>query len=547
MRTDAPAKHDASDRGPTPRDIAIARVLRPLGTKPMTKEQAVRAGQLLGVHHSTVYRLRRRFLADPVATSVAPSPRGPDPGGTHIDSRAEEVIDAVLSRWLPRQRFLAHPLLDITMEVKHRCAAAGIPSPSRNTVARRWARHRELQALRRVDAPGAQIPPGHLVADAPLELVQIDHTQADLIVVDELLRQPIGRPWISLAIDVATRCVVGLYVALERPNAAIVARLLTRVVLPKTAWLQSLGVEADWPMNGIPKCLHLDNAAEFKSRALRTGCAQYGIELTYRPVGRPHFGGHVERLNRTLMERLKGLPGATGNSTKGRKERQPEKGAAMTLAQFERWLVLEVAQRYHHSEHRGLAGATPAGVWADMCDRTPPHQLPFEPEAALRFLVQFLPLESRTIQGDGLTLFYVRYWHPIFAAWRENRRKVLVRYHPEDLSRVFVTVNGKTYIEARYADLRRPRISLWEQRQACRRLRQQGHRELYEALVFKAIDEQRRIVERARTQTRTARRKASATAEVRRPADVWAPPAAQPPAEPVDYSLDVEPFPVEIW
>ena len=80
------------------------------------------------------------------------------------------------------------------------------------------------------------------------------------------------------------------------------------MVLPKTAWLQSLGVEADWPMNGIPKCLHLDNAAEFKSRALRTGCAQYGIELTYRPVGRPHFGGHVERLNRTLMERLKGLP-----------------------------------------------------------------------------------------------------------------------------------------------------------------------------------------------------------------------------------------------
>lgn len=137
MRTDATAKHAARDTGPTPRDIEIARVLRPLGTKPMTKEQAVRAGQLLGVHHSTVYRLRRRFLSDPVATPVAPNPRGPDPGGTHIDSRAEEIIDAVLSRWLPRQRFLAHPLLDITMEVQRRCAAAGIPSPSRNTVARR--------------------------------------------------------------------------------------------------------------------------------------------------------------------------------------------------------------------------------------------------------------------------------------------------------------------------------------------------------------------------------------------------------------------------
>lgn len=324
MHTDTAAGQDVGEPSPTARDIAIARVLRPLGTKPMTKAQAVRAGQLLGVHWSTVYRLRRRFLTDPVATAVAPLPPGPDPGGMKLDTQVEEVIDAVLSRWLPRQRFLAHPLLDITREVHRRCQQAGIPSPSRSTVSRRWARNRETQALRRASAPGAQIPPGHLVADAPLELVQIDHTQADLIVVDEQLRQPIGRPWISLAIDVATRCVVGLYVAMERPNAAIVALLLTRVVLPKTAWLQSLGIEADWPMNGMPKSLHLDNAAEFKSRALRTGCAQYGIELTYRPVGRPHFGGHVERLNRTLMERLRGLPGATGNSPKGRKERQPE-------------------------------------------------------------------------------------------------------------------------------------------------------------------------------------------------------------------------------
>jgi hypothetical protein len=61
MRTDATAKPDARDTGPTPRDIEIARVLRPLGTKPMTKEQAVRAGQLLGVHHgSGHFRGRKR-------------------------------------------------------------------------------------------------------------------------------------------------------------------------------------------------------------------------------------------------------------------------------------------------------------------------------------------------------------------------------------------------------------------------------------------------------------------------------------------------------
>jgi putative transposase len=376
------------------------------------------------------------------------------------------------------------------------------------------------------------------VADGPLDLVQIDHTQADVLVVDELMRKPLGRPWISVAIDVATRCVMGIYLALERPNAATVALLLTRVVLPKAPWLQSLGLDAQWPMNGIPLCLHLDNAAEFKSRALRTGCGQYGVELMYRPVGRPQFGGHVERLNRTLMERLLGLPGATGNSPKGRKERKPEQGAALTLVEFERWLVLEIAQRYHHSGHRGLMGATPASAWSALTEATTPRRLPPGPQEALRFLVHFLPLQSRTIQGDGLTMFYVRYWHPIFAAWREARRKVLVRYHPEDLSRVFVTVNGKSYVEARCADLRHPRISLWEQRQ-------QGHRTLSEALVFNAIEEQRCIVERARSQARTARRKAPAAVKVK-PSNVWAPQTVEEPSTAVDYSLSVEQFPVDI-
>lgn len=91
-----------------------------------------------------------------------------------------------------------------------------------------------------------------------------------------------------------------------------------------------------------------------RSRALRAGCAQYGIELIYRPVGCPHFGGHVERLNRTLMERLRGLPGATGSSSKGRKERKAEERAALTLAECGRWIVLETAQRYHHSPHRDM-------------------------------------------------------------------------------------------------------------------------------------------------------------------------------------------------
>ncbi len=353
------------------------------------------------------------------------------------------------------------------MEVRRHCRRSGIKPVSRATVARRWEALRTQQTLALASEPEAEVPPGHLVATKPLELVQIDHTQADVFVVDEATRRAIGRPWLSVAIDVASRAVVGIYLAMERPNAAAVALLLKRVALPKDGWLTSLGLgDVDWPMSGIPGTLHLDNAAEFKSRALRSGCREYGIELTYRPVRRPHFGGHVERMNRTLMDRLRGLPGATVSIDARRKGRvrPPEQTARLTLREFEQWLVLEIAQRYHHSEHRGLMGATPASAWQVLVGAHPPSALPSDPAKQLRFLIQFLPMETRTIQQDGLTIFYLRYWHPIFAAWRETRSKVSVRYHPEDLSRVFVSADGKTHVEARFADLRRPSISLWEQR-----------------------------------------------------------------------------------
>jgi putative transposase len=144
-----------------------------------------------------------------------------------------------------------------------------------------------------------------------------------------------------------------------------------------------------------------------------------------------------------------------------------------------------------------------------------------------------------------LTIFRIRYWHPIFAAWRETRKQVLVRYHPEDISRIFVSTNGKNYVEVGYADVRRPRISLWEQRAICRILRAQGQRQISEAMIFKAIEQQREIVARARSETRRQRREFPAAK--RAPTGVpWMPAPAQPP-EVVDYSRPPKPVRVELW
>ena len=53
---------------------------------------------------------------------------------------------------------------------------------------------------------------------------------------------------------------------------------MTLIVSPKAAWLRQLGVVGDWSMAGLPKTLHLIGATEFKSKALRRGCGQYGVK-----------------------------------------------------------------------------------------------------------------------------------------------------------------------------------------------------------------------------------------------------------------------------
>ncbi|WP_235184995.1 Mu transposase C-terminal domain-containing protein [Cupriavidus sp. SK-3] len=124
-----------------------------------------------------------------------------------------------------------------------------------------------------------------------------------------------------------------------------------------------------------------------------------------------------------MMEKVHILPGSTGSSTKGRKARKPEAEAALTLREFEQWLTYETGQTYHHSAHRGLGGATPYSVLLGLSEASRPRLLPDSAAEELRFLIQFLPMSRRTIQAEGLTLFYPHYWHPIFAAWRARNAR----------------------------------------------------------------------------------------------------------------------------
>ncbi|MDB6160011.1 MAG: integrase, partial [Gammaproteobacteria bacterium] len=470
----------------------------------------VAAKQLqLSVTHA--YRLMDRYQADPRLTSLLPARRGRKHGHRRLPEMVEEIIQAATDEmYLTRQKA---SLTALIAEIRRRCRSLDLPSPSRNAVRLRLtarpvahvvARREGRKAARDRFAPAI----GRLEAPWPLSLVQIDHTLVDVIVVDSVTRAPIQRPWLTLSIDVCSRCVPGFYLSLEPPSATSVALCITQSALPKEGWLAARGVEEVWPVSGVPGRLHLDNAREFRSEALRRGCEQYGIGIHYRPVRMPHYGGHIERLIGTMMGKVHLLPGTTFSDVRVKGDLDPQKYAVMTLQDLESWLAHAIAGDYHRNIHSAL-NMPPLAAWERGIVGDNPTSGRGRPVAVSdprRFLIDFLPIERRLVRRDGILLNSIHYWSDALSIWIGRPEKMILRYDPRDLSRIYLLAPDGHYYDVGYRDVRRPPISLWEHRLALKRLRDEGRALVDEAAIFRTVEHMRKIAEEAIASSKTARR-----------------------------------------
>lgn len=487
-------------------------VIQRLGQSPhRTSEDVIAASVQLGCGYAHVYRLLRRYLADPRLTSLLPRRRGTKGGHSYLRHEVAAVInDAIESVYLTRQR---PRVMDLVTEVRQRCHALGLTPPGRKAITTRLKARPQSEVLARREGYKAardRFGPvtGSLETHWPLSLVQIDHTLVDVIVVDSVSRQPIQRPWLTLAIDVYSRCVVGFHLSLEPPSATSVALCITHAVLEKAGWLALRQIEADWPVQGLFARLHLDNAKEFRSEALRRGCEQYGIAIDYRPVRTPHYGGHIERLIGTMMGKIHLLPGTTFSDVKAKGDFDSEKTAAMTLPELERWLGHAIAGVYHRDLHRAL-GTTPLAAWKRGIEGdagTLGRGAPATVADSRRLLIDFLPIERRMVRREGVFLHSIAFYSDVLRTWIGERQKMIVRYDPRDLSRIYLLAPDGQYYDLTYRDLSRPSISLWEHRLALKRLREEGALHIDEAAIFRTIDKMRSIVDEATSATKVARR-----------------------------------------
>ncbi|WP_051649911.1 DNA-binding domain-containing protein [Rhizobium etli] len=271
---------------------ALAReaVIRPIAfVKNLTGPERFSACRKLGLKPTRFYQLLAQFRRKPVTSSLLDETPGPEKGRRLLSREQEDAIAcAIEETYCRRERPTITAVHDHVGEI---CRQRNLPAPSWKAVKVRIDRcDQKKLAKAREGASVARQQYAPVIdqysARHAMEIVQIDHTLVDLFLVDAVNRQPLQRPWLTLAIDVASRMVAGFYLSLENPSSTSVALAIRHMVLSKASCLAEQNVVGDWPVHGLPTAIHLDNAREFRGRALAWGAAEYGINLIHRPVAR---------------------------------------------------------------------------------------------------------------------------------------------------------------------------------------------------------------------------------------------------------------------
>ncbi len=272
-----------------------------------------------------------------------------------------------------------------------------------------------------------------------LERIEIDHTPLDLLVIDKVTRLILGRPWITLAIDRKSRCILGFYISFHAPSANSVLYCLKQVMLPKDLILARFpDVTSAWPCRGVPDLVVCDNGMDLHAHAVETICLEMGIELQYCGVAHPEMKGAIERVFRTLAEDLiHRLPGTVFSNPDKRGDYPSEKEAAIDLETLVHLLVKWIVDKYHNTPHRGLGGRTPLRVWIEGEE----HRLIELPAYPQQLDTICGASATRKLFHYGLEVDYLYYNSPHLQAIRhrsEKSQSLHVRFFDDDVSWISV-------------------------------------------------------------------------------------------------------------
>lgn len=204
------------------------------------------------------------------------------------------------------------------------------------------ARHGRKYAQRHFRASGEQ-----QTATRILEIVEADGQISDVIIIDEITGQVIGRPYLTAIIDRYSGCIIATEITFIPFSTATVLNALKG----------ALNEDNELP-GGKIETLITDNGSDYLSNGLKNACSNLKIDLEYLPPGTPNGKPYIEVffniLNKQLIHKL---PGSTFSSPDDRGLYKSEECAQITLSRLKTLIKGYLDKVYHPHTAKGSSSS----------------------------------------------------------------------------------------------------------------------------------------------------------------------------------------------
>ena len=274
------------------------------------------------------------------------------------------------------------------------------------------------------------------VARYPLDVVEVDHTPLNWVVICDRTGLPLGRPLLTVMIDAYSGYLLGFYVSFYGAGLSSVSGGVRCALSFKADMVAGLNLEHDWIAEGIPDTVKLDNGLEFHSPVFQRMGWELGSSFTYCRVRTPWLKPHVERFFASLD---------TLTLTRGRVHKRvanivnidPNKDAAIMFTAFVQGLV-KYAVDYHPFQVNERKLARPYDLMQDGMLSVPPARFPHDME---RLRMVSALSKQLTVHQGGVDLHGLPFGGAELLPMRQahgKKFKAWVKWDPDDMSQVWV-------------------------------------------------------------------------------------------------------------
>jgi hypothetical protein len=249
---------------------------------------------------------------------------------------------------------------------------------------------------------------------------------------------------VTVGIDVATKCIVGLNVTPFAPSPPGSKSALRSIVVDKEGLAAAAGALSGWPMLASPGEIATDGGPAFRGD-FHAGVIRLGIEHRF-PGGDPRSRGTVESFFRTFKRFCRKFTGQAFATVVEKGDYPAEEMASLLCGEMQLLLVRFLLDDYHHRPHTSLGGMRPYEAW-----RRADNDLDPPPDHVQRHIAFGMPVPNRCIDAAGIVFLDAQYVHPEMGLLHGlvGRRRLTIVVDPHDLGSILVLVPAD--LKARFA------------------------------------------------------------------------------------------------